>query len=181
MSKLILPSNGIYLPDAGEVQKFLFCGKWKASFFDRFVKLKLSDDFLNGITNQGKNYILDAGFNAITQIGSTSWYIGLIDGTGTPALASADNLGSHAGWTEFTSYSGNRQAWGQGSASGQALTNASAATFNISATGTLYGIFIASVNTGGTSSNILWSTAAFTSPVPVTNGDQMKCTYTLAT
>lgn len=154
-------------------------GKYRFELLDAFGNHKAWIKVPNGITNPGKNNILDTYFNGATQITSTNWSIGLIDGTGTPSLASGDTLASHAGWTEFTNYSGNRQTWGQGSAASQAVTNASPATFNITATGTLYGIFVCSAATGTT--GVLWSTAAFTSPVPVTNGDQMKVTYTLAT
>lgn len=161
------------------IHKLRFRGTYHVDHFDKVGNFKGRYEINNGITNQGKNTILDTYFNSITQIASTSWYIGLIDGSGTPTLASGDTLSSHSGWTEFTSYSGNRQLWGQGSSSGQAVTNSSPATFNISATGTLYGIFIPSAATGTTGT--LWSTAAFTTPVPVSNGDQMKVTYTLAT
>lgn len=166
--------------DSGAVQKASLQGRWVIEHFRDGVKIG-EYEFNNGITNQGKNYLLNAAFNAGSQIPAANWSIGLIDGSGTPALAAGDTLVSHAGWTEFTQYSGNRPAWGQGSASGQALTNASAASFTITGTGTLYGILIASVNTGGTGSDILWSTAAFASLVPVAVADIMKATYTLAT
>lgn len=151
----------------------------KVQLFDRLGNLKTEFAVDNGICNLGKNSILDTFFNGATQVTSTNWSIGLVDGSGTPSLASGDTLASHAGWTENTSYSGNRQAWTQGSAASQAVTNATPATFNITANGTLYGIFICGAATG--TSAILWSTAAFTTPVPVSNGDQMKVTYTLAT
>lgn len=162
-------------------QKMPLVGKFIVEHFDEFGDLKATYEVFNGITNQGKNKILDCMFNAATQIASTSWYIGLIDNSGTPTLAAGDTMASHAGWTENTSYSGNRPAWGQGAASSQAVTNASPATFNMSASGTLYGILVCSVATGGTGTDILWSTAAFTPTVPVASGDQMKVTYTLAT
>jgi hypothetical protein len=182
MSKILVPDRTIVTATPGGLQKFLMAGKHRVQHFDRRGRLKGEYEFLNGITNQGKNYLLNAAFNAGAQIGSTSWYIGLIDNSGSPALAAGDLLSSHAGWTEFTGYSGSRPAWGQGSASGQAVTNASPATFSITATSdTLYGIFIASVASGGSSSDILWSTAAFSATVPVASGDSMKCSYTIAT
>lgn len=154
-------------------------GTYIVDHFDKDDNFIARYEFPNGITNTGKNAILDTFFNSLTQITSGNWSIGLVDGTGSPALANGDTLASHAGWTEFTSYTGNRKAWGQGSAASQAVTNASPATFDISASGTLYGIFVCSATTG--TSGTMWSTAAFTSPVPVSNGDQMKVTYTLAT
>ncbi len=140
----------------------------------------------NGITNQGKMKILDCMFNSgqgsnSSQIAYNSWYIGLIDNTGSPSLVNGDLMGAHGGWLEFTSYSGNRQLWTQGVAASNAVTNSSPVVFSISAPGTLYGIFIVSVATSGGPTDILWSTAAFTATVPVVNTDQMKVTYTLAT
>jgi hypothetical protein len=163
-----------------EVQSLLPKGRWVVEHFRDGEKIG-TYDLHNAITNQGKNYLLNAAFNAGTQIAAANWSIGLIDGSGTPALAAGDTLGGHPGWNEFTNYAGNRPAWGQGSASGQSLTNATPASYTIGGTGSLYGIFIASVVTGGTGSDILWSTAAFSAPVPVAGGDIMKSTYTLAT
>lgn len=155
-------------------------GIWHIDFFDRETgEFKYAIDVPNGITGPGKNLILDTMFNFATQIVAANWSIGLIDGTGTPVLASGDTLSLHTGWTEFTAYTGARKAWTQGSAASQAVTNATPATFDITATGTLFGIFICGATSGTTAP--LWSTAAFTSPVPVSNTDQMKVTYTLAT
>lgn len=185
-SQVILADANMPLPNhpvnAGGMVIDLFNpkGKFRVEHW-RSGKLLATYDVDNGITNQGKNKILDTMFHSSTPIATASWFIGLIDNTGTPTLAAGDLLSSHAGWTEFTSYSGTRPVWGQGSASSQSMTNASPATFNISATGTLYGILVCSVTTGGTGTDILWSTAAFTATVPVANGDQMKVTYTLAT
>lgn len=154
-------------------------GTLRFEHYDKDGNLKGVYKIKNGITNQGKNKILDCMFNSSSQI--ANWYVGQISNSGSPSLAAGDTLASHAGWTEFTNYSGNRPAWGNGAASGQAVTNASQFTFNITATGSLYGLFVCSVATGGTGSDILWCTAAYPEPVPVSNGDQMKGTYTLAT
>ncbi len=131
--------------------------------------------FPNGITNVGKNYILDVGFNSITQISQSSWCVGIIDNAGFSALAPADTMSSHGGWSEFTSYSqSTRVAWGSGSASGQQISNATADTFDLTASGTLYGIFVNSDNTKGGTTGTLWSTAAFPTTIPVSNGDQLN-------
>ncbi len=124
---------------------------------------------------------MNAGFATGAIIALGNWFLGLIDNAGSPALASGDTMASHAGWTEFSGYSGNRPAWGQATSTAQSLTNATPASYTISSAGTLYGLFVVSVNTGGTGSDVLWSTAAFTAPVPVAISDLMKATYTLAT
>ncbi len=138
-------------------------------------------DFPNDITNEGKNYILDVMFHDQTQIASTSWFIGLISSSGYSALAAADVMNSHAGWTEFTGYSqSTRVLWGQGAPSSQSITNASPATFDITGGGTLKGVFITTNSTKSGTSGKLWATALFSADVPVSNGDQIKITYTVS-
>lgn len=136
----------------------------------------------NDITNVGKNHIFDVEFNGATQIANNNWWIALINASGYSAVSASDTMASHAGWTEFTTYSqSTRVAWGSGAASGQSLTNASPATFDITGSGTLKGVFVvgngsAKSGTSGT----LWATALFGADVPVTSGDQIKITYTVS-
>lgn len=135
----------------------------------------------NGITNVGKNKILDDMFNDGTQTANSSWYIGLIDASGYTALADTDTMASHSGWNEFTTYSeANRVAWGSGAAASQSTTNASPATFNITGTATVKGVFVPTNNTKSGTTGTLWSTALFSADVPVSNGDQLKVTYTVS-
>lgn len=135
----------------------------------------------NDITNVGKNYIFNVMFNNGSQIANSSWYIGLISLSSYSALAAADTMSSHAGWTEFTSYSQpTRVAWGSGSATSQSTTNASPATFDITGSGTVKGIFVTTVSTISGTTGTLWATALFGADVPVTNGDQLKITYTVS-
>lgn len=139
-------------------------------------------DFHNDITNEGKNLILDVMFHDGTQIASTSWFAGLISNSGYSALAAADVMNSHAGWTEFTSYSqSTRVVWGMGAASSQQITNSSPMTFDITGSGTVKGIFMTSNSTKSGTSGKLWATGLFNADVPVTNGDQLKITYSVAT
>jgi hypothetical protein len=98
-----------------------FLNPVKAEHWRDGVKIGEYDVF-NDITNVGKNYILDTMFHDGSQIASSAWCIGLISSSGYTALAAADTMGSHAGWTEFTGYSqGTRVAWAPGAASGQAI------------------------------------------------------------
>jgi hypothetical protein len=134
----------------------------------------------NDITNEGKNTLFDVMFNTATQIANNSWFIALISNSGYSALAAADTMASHAGWTEFTTYTeANRVAWGSGTSASQSVTNATPATFTISGSGTLKGIFVTSNSTKSGTSGKLWSTALFSADVPVVNGDEIKITYTL--
>lgn len=135
----------------------------------------------NDITNVGKNYILNVMFNGGTQIANNSWFIGLISLASFSALAAADTMSSHAGWIEFTGYSqSTRVAWGSGSATSQSTSNSSPATFDITGSGTVKGVFVTSNSTISGTSGTLWATALFGADVPVTNGDQLKITYTVS-
>lgn len=127
----------------------------------------------NDVTIEGKNYLLDAGFGGGTQV--DPWYHGLINQSPTPSLAEADTLASHAGWAEFTSYSGNRQAWDDAAAASKIKGTTTPSSFTISATGDIHGIMVASVATG--TSGILWATGSFDSSVAVVSADVLKITY----
>lgn len=153
-------------------------------------------DFPNGITNEGKDLLLEVMFHATSA--AATWYIGLIDNASYSALADddiyddIDQAGN--GWDEFTSYTdGNnsdnattRPVWPEDAASSQSITNSSVAIFNITGTGTVKGVFVvglgAAAMTKGdhdTDGN-LWATALFGSgDVAVQSGDQLKVTYTV--
>lgn len=147
------------------------------------------DNFLNGITNVGKNKALDELFFGVTQIPAANWYISLIDLTGYSGVAAGDTMSSHSGWAEFTGYTQSpdrRVAWGPGAASSQATTNSSPATFDVTSAGTVKGVFVAgdptasNVYTKGGTTGTLWATALFSADVTVANGDQLKITYTVS-
>lgn len=132
----------------------------------------------NLVVNAGKNSILGVQFHADTQI--TAWYIGLIDNASFSAIAAGDTMSSHAGWLESVAYSdAARQQWNVGSASGQSITNGTAATFNINGTATIKGIFVTSISTKSGTTGTLWNGVAFSSAVSVNSGDQIKVTYTV--
>ena len=133
----------------------------------------------NGIVDVGVNSLFNVAFNAQTQI--TVWYIGIVDNAGFSAFANSDTMSSHAGWTEFTAYSeATRVEWVEGAASGRSITNPSPSVFNINGSGTLKGIFVTSSSTKSGTTGTLWATAAFASTVTVSNGDQLKVTYTIS-
>lgn len=150
-------------------------GTFFAELFDADGNKKWEGEVPNGVTNQGKNSWLGIMFHADTQI--TTWYIGIIDNSGWTAESASDTLASHSGWNEFSSYSGNRQAWSPGASSGQSITNGTAVQFTMSGSGTLKGVFVCSAATG--TSGTLWSTADFGSTVPVNSSDVLKVTYTV--
>jgi hypothetical protein len=155
-------------------------------------------DFPNGITNEGKNFLLDVMFHA--QAAISTWYLGLIDNAGFSALAAGDiydNIDQAGnGWDEFKLYTDaanassttTRPTWTEGAASGQSITNSSVVVFDITGSGTVKGVFLAGGtnaqtkgdHTAGTAHK-LWATATFTGgDVAVLNGDQLKVTYTVS-
>ncbi len=142
-------------------------------------------DIENAVTNEGKNLLFNVMFHSTTAI--TTWYIGLINGDGSfSTTAVTDTMSSHAGWAEFglssgTGYSqSTRVSWGPDAAASQAISNTTAATFDIITSGTLRGVFISTNSTKGGTTGTLWSSALFTSSLSVSNGDQIKITYTVS-
>ncbi len=153
-------------------------------------------EFPNGITNEGKDQLLNTQFDAATQI--TTWYLGLIDNANFTALAAADTYDEidqvGNGWDEFADYTdpGNgdstttRPVWNPDAAVSQAISNGTVVVFDITASGTVKGLMLVG---GGTApenkgdhaaGSTLWATALFDSgDVPVQNGDQLKATYTV--
>ena len=117
-----------------------------------------TDAFANIVVNQGLNHLLDVTLSGATQ--DVTWFVGLTDGT--PTVAAADTLASHAGWVERTEYDEiNRVAYVDAGAASQSLTNsASPAAFTINATVTVGGAFLSGSNTGTTL--VLYAAGAFT-------------------
>lgn len=141
----------------------------------------------NGIVTAAKTALLEAWFNNGTR--SNAWSIGLIDNASFTALQETDTLASHSGWIEFQAYtdvnisSTLRAIWNKTTAANKQITNTTVSTFNFTADGQVYGIFLTTDNIKGaaTSGKIIWSTAAFSAPLSVEDGDQLKVSYTLST
>ena len=147
-------------------------------------KVKWTEESHNLVVNEGLQNMVAAYLDAATQ--TTTWYVGLITGPGSgTTIAAADTLASHAGWTEFTNYGGNRKAavFGTATTADPSVidNSASPASFTISgAGGTVAGAFLASVATG--TSGILFSASDFQSPGDrvVVSGDVLNVTYTFS-
>lgn len=160
-------------------EKMPLRGRWIIEHKDKDGNLINTYEIDNAISDEGMNYLLDAGFNSGTPIGT--WYIGLIDSTGFTGVAAGDTMASHAGWAETTAYSNaTRPAWTSGAAAARAITNATAVNFNINATVTVKGLFITSNNVKGGTTGKLWSAALFGTPALVNNTDVLAATYSLS-
>jgi len=153
----------------------------------------------NGITNQGKNHLLDVHFHAVTQV--TTWYIGMVDAdvgsyTAEAATDTYQNINQVGnGWDEFTAYTDaansssatTRPTWTEGAASSQTITNGTPVVFDITGSGSVKGLFLcggivaAQTKDDHAADGILWATAAFTGgDVTVADEDQLKVTYSVS-
>jgi len=150
-------------------------GVFTLECYDKDGVLKWNDEFHNTVVNEGLQHVLDTVFSGGSAV--DPWYLGLTDGT--PTVNAADTLSSHAGWTEETDYTGNRQAWVE-VRSGQSMTNAaSVAVFPITGTATIGGGFLCSVAT--TTTGVLMSAGALAGgDRSVASGDTLNLTYVLS-
>lgn len=146
--------------------------KYTFECYDRYGNLKWREVCYNLMMTEGLNNLLDATLGGTTA--ESAWYVGLVDNSGFSAYAAADTLASHAGWTEFTNYTGNRQAWTKnGVASAGAMSNSSSkAAFPILGTATIRGAFLASAATG--TSGKLYGAVDFSASRSVENGDTLN-------
>lgn len=184
---LILPNGSSDLSGMG--------GRFQVEHIRNGVRIG-SYSFKNGITNEGKNILLDVMFNGVTIY--NPWYLGLIDLANYTTLADGDTYDNidqaGNGWDEFADYkivadTTIRPEWTEGSASAQSITNASVVTFIMTGAGDVKGVFLAGGENAATKSNHapgttpvnkLWATALFAADVPVVLDDQLKVTYTVS-
>jgi hypothetical protein len=135
---------------------------------------------LNAVTYQGLNKCQDVMFKGVTPI--TAWYLLPISAASFTALSANDTHASHAGWVEYTGYSGNRPAWVPGTATNGVLAASTPSTLTFTASGSLKGLALASVNTNGSTSSggTLWATAEAGLAVAVASGQTLEIFYTNA-
>lgn len=133
-----------------------------------------AEEWSNIVVNAGLDHLLDVGLAGGAQIGA--WYLGLISGA-APVIAAADTLAAHAGWAEFTNYTGNRLVWTDGGVAAQSVDNsASPAEFPITAGGTIGGAFLASANAG--TAGTLYAAGTFAASRDVLASDTLSLTAT---
>lgn len=155
-------------------------GIFRIQCFDRAGSLKWEDEAHNLVVNVGLQDMNDKYFSGSGY--TAAWYLGLITGPGSgTTIAAGDTLASHAGWTEDTSYSGDRKAvtFGSATAADPSVINnsGSPSQFSMTGTTTIAGAFLASVATG--TSGVLFSASDFQSPGDrdVVSGDTLNVTY----
>ena len=161
------------------VQKII--GRFDIKIRDKHGRLKKELVAYNGITNAGKDLLLDVMFHAESPI--TPWFMGIINALPTaPILADTDTMPSHPGWAETDIYSeATRPEWVEDPASNQQITNPAKTIFTIDEAGTVAGFFLTSDNTKLGASEELWSTALFAEgDQVVVSSDTIEVTYTLS-
>jgi hypothetical protein len=143
-------------------------------------KLVWKEDVHNIWTDEGLNRILDVFFHGTTQ--TATWYCGLVETDTAPAAGMTYDVPV---FTESTSYDeGTRPAYVEAAASGKSTTNsASKAVFTISATKTMYGAALFSIDTKGdhaaSANNVLACYAKFSAGRSVLDDDVVNLTYTV--
>lgn len=159
-------------------------GVYHVQCLDKDGNLKWEDSMPNLVVNEGLQEMNTEFFKGSTY--TAAFYLGLVTGPGSSTTyAAADTLASHAGWTEFTNYSGSRKAVTFGTATTadpSVISNsASPSSFTISGGGgVVAGAFLCTVASG--TSGVLFSEADFQSPGDrtVVAGDTLNVTYTFS-
>ena len=142
----------------------------------------------NVVCTVGKNLMLQTALtgSAYTVTGP---YMGLISSVSYTAVAAADTMASHTGWTEAGSTNAPtfaaRVAPAFGTASAGAISTSSATSFTMTGAGTLVGAFITygtgAVTTLMSTAGTLLSAGAFTGGnQPVNSGNVVQVTYSLS-
>lgn len=152
---------------------------FKVECLDKDGNVKWTEEFTNLVVNEGLDDSLDKHLKGSAY--TAAWYVGLTDGTPTPAAG--DTMASHAGWAEVTAYSeGARQTLTLGTVSGQSVDNSgSPAAFTINAgSTTVGGCFITSNSTKGGTTGTLYGVGAFTEgDRTLASSDTLNVTVTL--
>jgi hypothetical protein len=165
------------------IEKVKAGGVFTIQCFDKDGQLKWEDKTPNLVVNEGLKYMNDtffagSGFTA-------GWFLGLVEGPGSGnTYADGDTLASHAGWAEYTDYSGNRGGITFGSATladPSVIANGTPVSFTITGGGgTVAGAFLTDVATG--TGGVLFSVSNFEAPGDraVVSGDTLNVTYTFS-
>jgi hypothetical protein len=173
---LVARTQAVEAPRAG--------GVFHVQCVDKDGNVKWEEGMHNLVVNAGlqemnKQFFTGSNYTA-------ALYLGLITGPGAGnTYAAADTLASHAGWTEFSNYTGSRKlvTFGTATLADPSVigNSASPSSFSISSSGgVVAGAFLTNVDSGTT--GILFSEANFQSPGDrtVVSGDTLNVTYTFS-
>ena len=140
--------------------------------YDRHGNLKWKDTIKNLVVDEGLDDVLDKYLKGSTY--TAAHYVGLT--AGTPTFAAADDMVTHAGWTEVQLYDeAVRQTAVWGTVSSKSVDNsASKAVFTISTNATtIGGCFLCTNSTKGGTTGTLYGGGAFTAGDKVLDNDDV--------
>lgn len=130
---------------AGAADSMSVHGRFTAVCRDKDGNIKWTDEFDNLVTTLGKNLLLDTTLagSGYTVVGP---YMGLISPVSYSAVAAADTMASHAGWTEAGGTNAptytTRKTIAWSAASGGVKASSSIPAFTFTGAGTVKGAFI---------------------------------------
>jgi len=158
-------------------------------FMRSLTEVKWDSYAHNVVATQGKNIALDA-FLSGSAYTVTGPFMGLIGAVGYSAVAAADTMLSHAGWTEggttnAPTYTAPRKTIGWSAASAGAKAPSSAPVYAMTGTGTVKGVFLCfgttpttAVSTIDSTAGALWSAGLFSGgDQAVVNTNTVTVTY----
>jgi hypothetical protein len=158
-------------------------GVFHIQCFDQDGNLKWEESTHNLVVNQGLQDINTKYFTGSAY--TAAFYLGLVTGPSSGvSYAAGDTLATHAGWTEFTSYSGARKSVTFGAATTanpSVIASSTSSQFTITgAGGVVAGAFLCTVSSG--TSGVLVSEANFQSPGDrtVALNDTLNVSYTFS-
>lgn len=170
-------ANASLIAQTGTLEGVAATGIYTVECIDADGNTKWSDIIKNLVMTGGKNDMLDKYFAGSAY--TAAWYLGLVNGASSPTYAAGDTMASHAGWTEFTSYSNSTRpapSWSAASSGSKATT---ATAFNINGSGTVAGAFMTTGSAISGTTGILYSAGNFTGGNrTVASGDTLNVTYT---
>ena len=153
---------------------FKIGGIFNFECLDKNGKVKWVENIHNIFTDEGLDDLLDIVFSDGAQ--DATHYVGFKN---VGVVVASDDLTFAGNYSEFTDYTGNRQAWVETGVASQSLDNSgSPAAFPITGSGTVAGAFLCNVATG--SAGILTAAVDFVASRSVSNGDTINVTYTLS-
>ena len=159
-------------------QRLELYGVWDWEIWSPDEKTLLHREIIpNGLATVGITDMFEQYLNGGTGL---TFFIGLIDNTDFDAVAPADTMSSHTGWTEITAYDeGTRPAWGPDTAASKLIVNSTKASLTMSSAQNAKGLFLCSVSTKGGTTGILFNTALFTLVNSLQTGQVAKAGYSL--
>lgn len=143
-------------------------GRWSYVCRHADGQVSWEDTIENTVVTVGKNSILDSSRAGSAYTAAD--YMGLISSSGYSSISAADTMASHAGWTEATSYSGNRKTCAYSAASAGAIALSAGLVFTFTGTDTIKGGFV--VGASGASATVSNTGGKLISAGLFTGGDR---------